>query len=146
MSESPYAHLVGHKLPGATYTLPEYLTWLWHDTVLVEPDKEVAHPSLGYFVGMQGVGLEIGEMFDLMGATADSGVMFGETSLDFATTLKPGATYRCEAEITAVERKQGRRAGVFDKMTFVIQVRDAEGDEPVVTCSNTWVFPRAEEA
>src|SRR3954451_14634713 len=115
MSESPYAHLAGHKLPGATYTLPEYLTWLWHDTILVEPDKEVAHPSLGYFVGMQGVGLSIGEMFDLMGATfarmggrAASGFMFGETSLEFDSVLRPGATYACEAEIVEVERKQGK--------------------------------------
>jgi hypothetical protein len=144
MSESPYAHLAGHKLPGATYTLPEYLTWLWHDTILVEPDKEVAHPSLGYFVGMQGVGLSIGEMFDLMGATADSGVMFGETSLEFDSVLRPGATYACEAEIVEVERKQGKRAGVFDKMTFRIAVRDASDDSPVVTCTNTWVFPRKE--
>ncbi len=144
MSESPYAHLVGRKLPGATYTLPEYLTWLWHDTILVPPDPETAHPSLGYFVGMQGVGLSIGELFDLMEATADSGVMFGETSLDFASTLRPGATYLCEAEIVDVERKHGRRAGTFDKMTFEIRVRDAESKEPVVTCSNTWVFPRAE--
>lgn len=144
MSKGPYAHLAGHKLPGATYTLPEYLTWLWHDTCLVAPDKEVAHPSLGYFVGMQGVGLSIMELFDLMEATADSGVMFGETSLDFDDVLRPGATYSCEAEVTEVERKHGKRAGTFDKMTFVIRVSDAESGAPVVTCSNTWVFPRAE--
>lgn len=144
MSESPYQHLVGHKLPGATYTLPEYLTWLWHDTVLVPPDPEVAHPSLGYFVGMQGVGLSIQEMFDLMGADADSGVMFGETELDFQGTLRPGATYDCDAQIVEIERKEGKRAGVFDKMTFVIHVNEHESGEPVVTCSNTWIFPRAE--
>jgi N-terminal half of MaoC dehydratase len=142
-ASSPYQHLVGHKLPGATYTLPEYLTWLWHDAVLVPPDSEVAHPSLGYFVAMQGVGVSIQDLFDLFDATADSGVMFGEAELDFAGTLRPGGTYACDAEIVAVERKEGKRAGVFDKMTFVVRVRDQASGEPVVTSSNTWIFPRA---
>lgn len=144
MSESPYAHLAGHKLPGATYTLPEYVTWLWHDAILVPPDKEVGHPSLGYFIGMQGIGLSIMEMFDIMEATADSGVMFGENELDFNGTVTPGATYECEAEIIEVERKHGKRAGTFDKMTFVIRCHEPGNPEPVVTCTNTWVFPRAE--
>jgi acyl dehydratase len=144
MSTSPYQHLVGRKLPGGTYTLPEYLTWLWHDTCLLPQDPDVAHPSLGYFIGMQGVGLSIQEMFDMMEATADSGVMFGETELEFFGTIRPGATFEVEAEVVGVERKEGKRAGVFDKFWFTMRCRDQETGEPVVTCTNTWIFPRKE--
>ena len=140
----PYAHLAGHKLPGATFTLPEYLTWLWHDAILVPPDKEVAHPSLGFFVAMQGVGRTIMEIFELMDATADSGVMFGELELEFNDTLRPDATYECTAEIIGVERKVGKRAGTFDKMTFIIRAHEPGSDTVVFTCTNTFVFPRAE--
>lgn len=139
-----YHHLVGHRFPGGTYTLPQYLSWLWADAALAEPDPDVAHPSLGYFVAMQGMGLTIQEIFDLMGATADSGVMFGETRLEFGRTLVPGTTYAVEGEIADVERKSGKRAGTFDKMTFVVRVRDRDSGEHVVTNTNTWIFPRKE--
>jgi acyl dehydratase len=144
MSASPYEHLVGRKLPGASYTLPEYLTWLWQDTCLVPQTRDVAHPSLGYFIGMQGVGMSIQEMFDMMEATADSGVMFGETELEFFAPIRLGATFAVEAEVVAVERKEGKRAGVFDKFSFTMRCRDEETGEPVCTCTNTWVFPRKE--
>jgi acyl dehydratase len=139
-----YRHLIGHRFPGGTYTLPAYLTWLWADAALTPPDPETAHPSLGYFVAMQGLGLSIQDIFDLMDADADSGVVFGETELEFAGVLHPGATYVVEAEIADVERKSGRRAGTFDKMTFVAKVREQSSGAHVVTNTNTWIFPRQE--
>lgn len=139
-----YQHLIGHRFPGGTYTLPKYLAWLWADAALAEPDAETAHPSLGYFVAMQGLGVSIQDIFDLMDADADSGVMFGETELEFERVLTPGATYAVEGEITGVERKSGRRAGTFDKLTFVGRVREQDSGELVVTNTNTWIFPRKE--
>jgi acyl dehydratase len=139
-----YGHLIGHRFPGGTFTLPEYLSWLWADAALAQPDPETAHPSLGYFVAMQGMGVTIQEIFDLLDTSGDAGVMFGETQLEFARTLTPGTTYAVDAEITGVERKSGRRAGAFDKLTFVSRVRDRDSGEPVVTNTNTWIIPRRE--
>ena len=139
-----YRHLVGHRFPGGTYTLPEYVSWLWADAALAEPDPEIAHPSLGYFVAMQGIGVSIDDIFALMGATADSGVVFGETELEFERPVAPGVPYDVEAEIAGIERKSGKRAGVFDKLTFVVRVREQASGEPVVTNTNTWIFPRKE--
>jgi len=139
-----YRHLIGHRFPGGTYTLPGYLAWLWADAACTTPQPDVAHPSLGYIVAMQGMGVTIQDIFDLMEAGADSGVMFGETALEFAGVLRPDTTYDVEAEIADVERKSGKRAGTFDKLTFVIRVTDREAGEPVVTNTNTWIFPRKE--
>jgi acyl dehydratase len=141
---SDYSHLVGHRFPGGTYTLPEYVSWLWADAAMATPDPEVAHPSLGYFVAMQGMGASIQDVFDLVDASADSGVVFGEAELEFAQTIVPGATYSVESEVTAVERKSGRRAGTFDRFTFRTRVSDAGSGDPVVTSTNTWIIPRKE--
>ncbi len=141
-TEADYGHLVGHRFPGGSYTLPEYVSWLWADCALAKPDPAAAHPSIGYFVAMQGLGASIQDIFDLLGASADSGVMFGETDLEFNGALVPGTTYDCSGEIVEVERKSGKRAGVFDKMTFRIDVRERGAQEPVVSCRNTWIFPR----
>ena len=58
--------------------------------------------------------------------------------------LRPGATYECEAEVVEVERKSGRRAGVFDKFTFQVKVRESGTEDTTVVCTNSWIFPRAE--
>lgn len=139
-----YEHLIGHRFPGGSYTLPGWLCWLWADAAQLEPDPERAHPSLAYQVAIQGAGVSIQDIFDLMDATADSGVMFGECELDYRGILRPNATYQCEGEITAVERKSGRRAGVFDKMSFQVQILEPGSPDPIATCTNTWIFPRAE--
>jgi hypothetical protein len=141
---SDYSHLVGHRFPGGTYTLPGFVSWLWADAALAEPEPGVAHPSLGYLVAIQGCGVSIQDLFDLMDADADSGVMFGEVGLEFNDTVKPDVPYDVEGEIADVERKSGKRAGTFDKLTFVIRVLDPDSREPVVTNTNTWIFPRKE--
>jgi hypothetical protein len=137
-----YAHLTGHRFPGGSYTLPEHVSWLWEDCILAEHDRTVAHPSLGYFIAMAGLGATIGEVMALLGASPDSGVMFGENELLLNGALRPGASYACEGEIVSVERKSGRRAGVFDKLTFRIDVREREGGTCVVVCTSSWIFPR----
>ena len=142
MAEAAHGHLVGHRFAGVRYTLPEYVCWLWADAIGAEPDPEVAHPSLAYFVAMQGLGASILDVFALFDASADSGVLMGEVELEFNGTLVPGATYDCEARIAAVERKRGARAGAFDRVLLDFRVRAADRSEPVVRCTATWIFPR----
>ncbi|MHB1467934.1 MAG: hypothetical protein ACYCU0_01695 [Solirubrobacteraceae bacterium] len=141
MSEN-YNHLVGHRFPGATYTLPEWLCWLWSDTAELPADERSAHPALAYFVAMQGTGVSIQEIFDLIGAGVDSGVMFGECELTWHRLLLPGGTYECEAEIVGMVRKEGRRAGVFDMMSFKVSMRESGAAELAAECVNSWVVPR----
>ncbi len=141
---SDYAHLAGHRFPGGTYTLPPWLSWLWADAAKLEPDWTVAHQGLAYLVALRGAGVSIQDIFDLMDATADSGVVFGEFQVDYHGVLRPGATYECEADVVEVERKSGKRAGVFDKFTFQVKVREAGAEDLTLVCTNSWIFPRAE--
>jgi acyl dehydratase len=142
---SDYSHLVGHRFPGATYTLPGYVCWLWADAAKLPPDATVAHPILAWFVAMQGVGASIQEIFDLAGTSPEAGVMFGECNLEWVKPMKADATYECSAEVTGVERKHGKRAGTFDKFAFRVTVREAGSQETVATCTNAWIIPRKDE-
>ena len=85
------------------------------------------------------------DIFDLAGADAGSGPMFGEQTLDFSRPLRIGAEYEVEGEITGVTRKHGRRAGTFDMLTFELRLRDP-GGEIVATNVNTFIFPRGKAA
>jgi hypothetical protein len=146
MNTSDYSHLVGHRFPGGAATLAEHINWLWEDAILTDHDSALAHPSLGYFLAMAGLGATIGEVMALLDGSPDSGVMFGESELEFNGSLRAGARYECQGEITAVERKSGKRAGVFDKLTFQIRVCEAGSASPSVVATNTWIFPRKESA
>lgn len=69
-------------------------------------------------------------------------MLLGETDFRFARPLSPGGTYDCDGEVVAVERKRGARAGVFDRLTFAVRMREADGGPDVATLSFTMVFPR----
>jgi hypothetical protein len=144
-SESDYTHLAGHRFPGGTYTLPEHVSWLWADAIGAAPDPAVAHPSLAYFVAIRSSGVAITDVFELMDADADSGVLMGEVDMEFDGTLRPGATYEGGGEIAAVERKHGARAGSFDRVQLRFSVREQGAAEPVLRCHAAWIFPRAED-
>jgi hypothetical protein len=143
-TETTYAGLAGHRFPGDSYTLSEHVAWLWADAIGAEPDPEVAHPSLAYFVAIKASGVTITDVFELLGADADSGVLMGEVDMEFDGTLRPGATYEGDGEIAAVERKHGARAGAFDRVQLRFTVREEGVAEPVLRCRAAWIFPRGD--
>ena len=74
------------------------------------------------------MGLSVDELFTLVGATADDGPMFGEAG-DRARAGRSeiGETYTISGGITGVVRKEGRKAGVFDIVTFRLELADDDG-------------------
>jgi N-terminal half of MaoC dehydratase len=136
-----YSHLVGHRFPGGSVTIPGWLDWLWRDAVLADSRAEGVHPGLAYLAAVQGSGVTFQDIFDLAEASAESGPMFGEQTLTFAEALRADVQYAVEGEITEVVRKHGRRAGTFDMLTFELRLRDPAG-EVVATNVNTFIFPR----
>jgi acyl dehydratase len=145
MTMTDYSYLEGHRFAGGTYTLGPHMAWLWADTVLDEPNPDLAHPSLGYVLAMRGC-VSITELFDLLGTDAEAGVMFGECELTFERPLSVGATYDLEGEILSIERKEGRRSGPFDRLRFQVRIREHVGGQLVCTNTNTWMIPREGEA
>ena len=108
------------------------------------PEPEAAHPSVAYLVAMQGTGMTVGEIIELLDATPEDGPLLGENEIELTGVLRPGGTYDCEGEVMAIERKRGARAGVFDRFTFRVRVRETDGGGSVATCRYTWIVPRRE--
>lgn len=134
--------LKGRSFPGGTYTIEPYRHWLMNDAVGDEPSTSgQASPMEIYYGAMGGLGLSLDELFALAGATAADGPMFGEAEIEQRRPLEVGETYTVRGAFTDVVRKEGRRAGVFDIVTFQLELVAPDGEVAGVS-TNSFVFPR----
>jgi hypothetical protein len=138
-----YSHLVGHRLPTGRVSVPRLMNRLWADSALGPDPAPYVHPVLVYFAAIEGSNLRIQDLFDLMEAPADSGVVMGEQKLTFRAPLEVEREYEVDGEVVDVVRKQGRRAGAFDVMTIVFRLREDGGSPPLAESTITFIFPRA---
>jgi hypothetical protein len=134
--------LVGTSFPGGTYTIEPYRHWLMADAVGEAPSSTgAAGPMEIYFGAMGGLGLSLDELFALVGSSSADGPMFGEAEIEQRIPLRIGESYEVRGGITGVVRKEGRRAGVFDIVTFRLELVGADGEVAGVS-TNSFVFPR----
>jgi acyl dehydratase len=134
--------LVGKPFPGGTYTIEPYRHWLFTDASGIEPTSEgVAHPMEVYYGALAGMGMSVDDLFTLVHASAADGPMFGEAEIEVVKPLQIGATYSVSGGIVGVTRKEGRKAGVFDIVTFRLELRDADGALAAIS-TNSFIFPR----
>ena len=56
--------------------------------------------------------------------------------------LRVGTTYRMSGGFLGVERKEGRRGGLMDIVTFEIELHDESGSLAATTIG-TWIFLRS---
>jgi hypothetical protein len=144
--DANYDHLAGHAFPGGRVTVPSWLNRLWADSTGADDPSPLVHPLLVYYVAVEGSGVTFGDIFDLMEAPHDSGVMVGEQSLEFARAIEVGREYDVAGGITDVVRKQGKRAGTFDMLTFVLTLTEAGASDAAATSTMTFIFPRGERS
>jgi acyl dehydratase len=135
--------VVGKPFPGGKYTIEPYRHWLMADAALDEPPRGegVANPMWVYYAALAGMGISVDDVFTMCGAAAADGPMFGETTLELLKPLQIGATYDVSGEFTEVQRKEGRRAGVFDIVEFRLELKDESGELAAIS-TNSFVFPR----
>lgn len=134
--------LIGAGFPAGEFTIQDYEHWLCADALLSpELPAGVAHPMYAYYTAIAGMGISLDELFAMVGSSAEDGPMFGEAGLEFRDVLRVGETYRVEGGIVGVSRKEGKRAGVFDIVTFELRVIDSSGEVTAVA-TNSFVFPR----
>ena len=145
MARADYSHVIGHRFPGGKTTVPYWMNRLWGDAVLADQDPgPYVHPVLVYYAAVQGSGIVFQDIFDLMEASTDSGIMVGEQHFELHRPLEIEKEYDVEGGIVDVERKEGRRAGVFDIATFELRVLEPGSSEPSAVSTTSFVFPRRE--
>jgi hypothetical protein len=118
--------LPGRAFPGGSFLITAQEDATMRDVVGAPPCAgDVAHPIWMFAGPQRSMGITIDELFGWCGSTAAEGPMLGETRLTMPGPLRIGRRYAVTGGIVAAARKQGRRAGVFDIVTFELNLVSA---------------------
>ena len=133
-------HLAGTELPAGSFTItPEE-----HGRLIAGlggTTFEDAHPVWAYIATQRGIGISVAGLCALAEFDVDDGPMLGSVALTYDGPIEVGVEYRVTGEIVGIERKQGRKAGVFDVLTFRERLL-APGGAEVASATNTFILPR----
>ena len=136
--------LVGYRFPGGTYTIERWENFLVHDvTGAPPPDHGFADPIYGFSAPLAAMGVTYQELFDLCHADSNEAIRAGGYDFEYHKPLREGATYRVTGSILEIDRKRGKRAGLFDLVRFRLRMIDEEGDV-ALTATNEWIFLRSD--
>lgn len=143
LNEADLQGLVGYRLPGGVARIQHYEDWLLRDALGAPPPAGdgMAHPTMVFLAAQANIGIELEELFALFGATSADGPMLGEWSVDCAEPLRLLTDYAVSCTVERVVRKEGKRTGVFDLVTVVIELTGPD-DRVHATVRPTYVFPR----
>lgn len=132
--------LVGRRLPDGALRIERYEDWLTRDAIGAPTSGQHPHPAWALLGTFRGMGADLVELFDVMDAAQDDGVLFGEASVVQTAHLKFDRDYVVTSQIRDVRRRRGSKVPVFDLVDCLVSIEDADGQ--VVRCTNTFVVPR----
>lgn len=137
--------LAGTKLPEGRFTISDEENGRLVQALRSGPlENDEAHPVWGYIAAQRGIGIAVSELLALAGFNVADGPMLASCTLTFTEPLQVGREYRVEGEVVGLERKHGRRAGVFDLLT--VEERLVVGDRASASVRNVFVLPRRPKA
>jgi hypothetical protein len=140
MSAAP--EVAGKPFPGGNYRIDPDENVRVCQMLGVEPAADgTAHPMYGYVATRVGCGFGVEEICAAAEAKVEDGPMLATLDVDYRAPLRVGETYDVSGEFTSIERKQGRRAGVFDLLQFDLRLTGTDGEVAVVA-TQSWVLPR----
>ncbi len=132
--------VVGTQLPGGTFAVEEYERWLSHDAMQSPPLPEgLLHPVWVLLGALRGMGITLDELTAIAGA--GEGTMFGETELEQFEPLRTGVVYLVRGSITELARRESRKMGLMDLMTFRLEIVDPAGTIVAVSVQ-VFIIPR----
>ncbi len=136
--------LVGRVFPGGSYTVQHWENVLLHDVVELElaPGGSV-HPIGLFHVPLAACGWTYAEIFEICHAESDEAVRAGEYTWELLGPLREDITYDVSGAFTGVERKHSRRGGVFDKVTFRLDLVERGTGILTARVTNSWLFLRS---
>jgi hypothetical protein len=115
--------LRGRAFPGGSFLITAQEDTAMRDVVGAPPRAgDVAHPIWMFAGPQRAMGITIDDLLGWCGSSAADGPMLGETRLTMPGPLRIGRRYAVTGGIVAVSRKRGRRAGVFDIVTFELNL------------------------
>lgn len=136
--------LIGHRLPGGSFTIEPYEDRLLRDVFMARDDTPGQLHTLWAFAAVQrSIGITLEELFTLCHASPELPPLLGETHVELLEPMSTGERYTVTAEISDVQRKAGRRSGSMDVVRLRAEARRPEG-AIVARLVNSYIFPRGE--
>lgn len=105
-----------------------------------------AHPIYYYIATQLAMGKTVAGLCAACEFDVDDGPMMGSSGVRVAEPLMVGASYKVTGEIVSLVRKQSRKLGVMDVLTYRLRLHLAEGGDALVEVENVWILPRKELA
>ncbi len=138
----PLARLVGRTIPGGTYAIAPFESWLARDALYSEPDT-APHPVMAFVAAQRGMGCTVAELFALLESDIDDGPLLASTTIDLVRDLEFDVRYRVSGKVVRVERKRGAALGTFDLVTCQFVIDDeVDTKETVATVTNVYAVRR----
>lgn len=104
-----------------------------------------AHPAYYYIATQVAMGVSVAGLCEICEFDVEVGPMMASSQVEFHGPLMCDQPYKVEGEITSIVRKQSRKLGVMDIISY--QLRLLKPDNTLVlTTNNAWVLPRRELA
>jgi hypothetical protein len=142
MSWESVRALEGTALPGGDFLIEQAENAKLCSILNCEPANDgTAHRLYAYVATQRAMGVTVDGLFAMFGLAMDEGPMLATTVLEFGSgPLKTATPYQVRGQIQKVERKQGRRLGVFDLVSVELQL--LEWGATVARATNSFVLPR----
>lgn len=141
MAESP-PFAIPYKLPGGPYRISTAENEAVCGAVGASPRSAGrAHPIFFYIATQNGMGITVGELFDLCRFDPADGPLMVSTRAAFHQPIRTETDYVVSGEIIGLTRKPSRTFGAVDLLEFVLRLTAPNG-EAVVECVNAWMLPR----
>ena len=144
MTEAELASLVGRRFPGGEYTIAHWENALLTDCTERAPmAADLAHPIALFHVPIQGVGISIGELFELGGGDGRAGsVTLLGYDWEYLCPLRELFRYRISGGIVSAERTSDPDGQpVHDDIAFSIELVEP-GGLLAARVTNRWRFVR----
>lgn len=108
-----------------------------------------AHPSY-YFIATQlGMGKTVAGFCEACDFDINDGPMLASSDVQYHQSLMCDQEYKVEGEITSIQRKESRKLGIMDMVSYQLRLIHANGPqqgEATLTTTNVWILPRRDLA
>lgn len=136
--------IAGAPFPGGMYRVDPEQNRSVCRILGTEPSADgTAHPIYAFIATLVGCGLGVDDIVAVANAGIDEGPMLAALDIDYRIPLRVGESYAVSGVFIGIERKQGRRAGVFDLLQYELRLTAADGSVAVV-CAQSQVLPRSD--
>ncbi len=142
VSEETIKALVGHEFPGGEYTIKHWENFLFTECTGSKPmQNNVVHPVALFHVPILGCKTTITEMMELGHADGPDAIIPESYEWDWFHPLKEDVSYKSTGKITEAERCVGEMRNVYDRIQFLFELVDPEG-ELTARSVITWYYIR----